>query len=485
MSFIQRLLQLIKNILGLNSSSADEDSDHAETIPDVIDVAFDLVDGELHDAILVFDTSEAIDRLADLDLDTGYHQCQSLPICFVQLTTSQLREVAERDEVRSIRKNVELDYYNDGARQATRVEEVHDDLGYTGDGVHAVVIDSGVDGDHPDLQRNVAANWQWAGQPGADESGWVDASGLDTDTVGHGTHVSGTVGGDGSQSDGRLRGMAPDATLSVYSAGATLFITQAVAAYDHMISRKRAGETDVQIVTNSYGSSSADDFDPDDPLNVATWEAFNEGILPVFSAGNSGPETDTLNDYAKAPHVLSVGATTDDKEITEFSSRGRESTADGPTNYDRQRALENLREYHETGSRPGTLGLYRIGVGAPGKLVNSTMSPLDLLQLQDLDLDIWYEELSGTSMSCPVVSGIAALAIDAYQDQHEGSVEPIDVLNTIETEAKDAHDGYTPWNIGAGFVDGYATVVRAEEGNWGTFDSVELVTGTTATTTAD
>lgn len=468
-----------------SSGTGDETDEPAETIQDVIDDAFDLVDADGHDAVVVFDTPDAIERLVDLDLDTDYHECQSLPICFVQLTTPQLEEVAEWDEVRSIRKNVELDYYNAEARAATRVDAVQTDLGYTGDGVHAVVIDSGVDGDHPDLTTNVTANWQWAGRPGAGESVWVDASGMDTDTVGHGTHVSGTVGGDGSQSDGRLRGMAPDATLSVYSAGATLFITQAVAAYDHMITRKRDGETDVQIVSNSYGSSSAADFDPDAPLNVATWEAFNEGILPVFSAGNSGPETNTLNDYAKAPHVLSVGATTDAKQVTEFSSRGRTPSADGPSNYDRQRALENLRAYHESGSISGPVGLYRIGVGAPGKLVNSTMSPLDLLQLRNLDLDIWYAELSGTSMSCPVVSGIGALAIDAAQSTSDGAVAPIDVLNTIETEAEDALEAYTPWNMGAGFVDGYDTVVRAEDGNWGTFDTVELVSGPSATTTAD
>lgn len=170
MSFIQRLLQSVKDALGLNSSSDDGDAGRPEDSLDVIDDAFDLVNGEPHDAVVVFDTPEAIDRLVDLDLDTDYHQCQSLPICFVQLTTPQLREIAEWDEIRSIRKNVELEYYNAEARQATRVDTVHDDLGYTGDGVHAVVIDSGVDGDHPDLQTNVAANWQWAGQPGASES---------------------------------------------------------------------------------------------------------------------------------------------------------------------------------------------------------------------------------------------------------------------------------------------------------------------------
>jgi serine protease AprX len=482
MAIIRRLLRILRRITGTSSpSNGNPDDEAPEDLPGIIDDAFDLVNTEVHDAIVVFESGHEGERFTAMDLESDYHQCHALPICFAQLTSDQLKDVADWDEVRRIRKNVELEYYNAQARQTTRVDAVQTDLGYTGDGVHAAVIDSGVDGDHPDLQANVAANWQWAGSPGSEESEWVDASGMDTDTVGHGTHVSGTVGGDGSQSDGRLRGMAPDATLSVYSAGATLFITQAVAAYDHLIARKRAGETDVQIVTNSYGSSSSDDFDPDDPLNVATWEAFNAGILPVFSAGNSGPDTDTLNDYAKAPHILSVAATNDEKDVTDFSSRGRKPSADGPTNYNRQTALANLREYHESGSATGPLGLYRCGVGAPGKLINSTMSPLDLLQLRDLDLDFWYAELSGTSMSCPVVSGIAALAINAYQQHNEGTAEPIDVLNTIETEAEDAREGYTPWNVGAGFVDGHATVQRAENGNWGTFDTVELVSGAEAT----
>ena len=72
---------------------------------------------------------------------------------------------------------------------------------------------------------------------------WLPAGDADTDDNGHGTHTSGTVAGDGSASDGHWRGMAPAADLTVYSAGLSLFIVKAVAAFDHMLARKRAGET--------------------------------------------------------------------------------------------------------------------------------------------------------------------------------------------------------------------------------------------------
>jgi len=93
--------------------------------------------------------------------------------------------------------------------------------------------------------------------------------------------------------------------------------------------------------------------------------AFQSDILPLFSAGNSGSDTNTLNDYAKAPNVLGVAATNDDKAVTDFSSRGRTPDYDGETNYQRKKALDNLREYRaadktdeevDSGSFSGTVG---------------------------------------------------------------------------------------------------------------------------------
>jgi serine protease AprX len=445
-----------------------------------IDDSFDLSADGLEEALVVFDANDDVDRLATLDLANGYHRFEVLPIGYTELTSDQIRTVADWPEVRYVQANEELVFHNDDARSTTRANAVHSDLGYTGGDTHAVVIDTGVDGDHPDLTSSLEHNYRFV-NPLDRETMWVDAGIADTDDNGHGTHTSGSVAGDGTKSGGTYQGMARDATLTVYSTGVTLLVVNAVGAYDHLLERQQAGETNVQVVSNSWGATGGANFDPDDAINVATWNAFQEGILPVFSAGNSGPDSNTLNPYATGPHVLGVAATFDDKTVTDFSSRGRTPSfnGNGSTNYDRKTALDNLRTYYETGAENRPLGIYRNGVGAPGNYVMSTLAPEDPLQgyaagTGHEDTLLWYGRISGTSMSCPVTAGAAALVIDAYYQNHSSYPDPIDVLNTLEAEAEDVHDSYNPWNIGAGYVDAYDAAVRAENGNLATFGDVTL-----------
>ena len=65
--------------------------------------------------------------------------------------------------------------------------------------------------------------------------------------------------------------------------------------------------------------------------------------------------------------------------------------------------------------------------------------------------------------------------MDAYYQNHGEYPDPIDVLNTLEAEAEDVHDSYTVESIGAGFVDAYDAVKRAENGEWASFGEVKLV----------
>ncbi|WP_276245653.1 S8 family serine peptidase [Haladaptatus sp. YSMS36] len=314
-----------------------------------IDGQLETDSADLQEVLVVFDSNDNVDLLSQFDLDAGYFKFDVLPIGYAKLTGDQIATVAEIPAVRYVQANRELDYHNEDSREATGADIVQNNLFYTGETAHSVVIDSGIDGDHPDHETNLQHNWRYV-DPLDEGTMWVDAGPADTDDNGHGTHTSGSVAGDGTASDGKYKGMAPDAELTVYSSGATLLILQAVGAYDHLLSRVEQGKTEVQIVSNSYGTSSPDDFVPSDALNVATWEAFQRDILSVFSAGNAGPGENTLNNYTKAPHVLGVAATMDDKSVTDFSSRGRFADYDGGgegAQYDRELALSNLTDYFD------------------------------------------------------------------------------------------------------------------------------------------
>jgi serine protease AprX len=318
---------------------------------DAVDDQFDLSGTDPIEAIVVFDSRDAMSRLpAELDLQAGLHEYSVLPMSYAALTPDQIRTVGDWDSVRRVKKAVELDLFNDDSRGATGVEAVQNDLGYDGSSVDAVVIDSGFSGPHPDFDGRLESSWQWVDNPlGEHDADWVDLGpDADTDDLGHGTHCAGIVGGDGADSDGQYSGMAPGAHISVYSTNETQYLPYVVGAWDHLLARADDpdDEFDPDVVSNSYGVARDVRYNPNDPVNVASWAAFSRGMLPVFAAGNDGPDTDTLSRFAKAPHVLGVGATRDDRHVTDFSSRGRTPDEDRETNYDRKKALRNLGKFH-------------------------------------------------------------------------------------------------------------------------------------------
>ena len=584
-----------------------------------VDDAID-TDGGLQEVIVIFGDNDDVDALEAFDLAEGYYRFRVLPFAYTEATGEQIQEIAALDSVRYVEKNKELSYHNDDARETTGVQATHDELLETGAGAHTVVIDSGVDGYHLDLKPNLENNFRYVNPLSSpEETMWVDVGDGDSDDIGHGTHCSGTVAGTGEESDGRFAGMAPDADLTVYSAGLTVYIVKIAGAVDDMIARKRSGDLDAQVVSNSYGLSNDYDFNPVSASNFAMWEAFDSGILPVFSAGNSGTDHGTLNYAVKAPYVLGVAATHDGdfgpaRKPTGFSSRGRPpegekgegyaadydaSYGDNEgAQYDRKAALENVRQFHRSGqadatevdadytteisgtvsygvdpayqepiqdpnyyewsapagagylearvtwqpqgqaiqvklhrdskegkiiasagelvndgefsvevpvdggrdyvfevageynvrseftielraleeaeSAPdGPMGIYRMGVGAPGNAVMSTETYSDGLKFLgplyggDDGADPWYGALSGTSMSCPVTSGICTLVNAAYRREAGRFPKPVDVLNIVEATADAGTDAelavHSEANMGAGFVDAEAAVELARD----------------------
>lgn len=321
----------------------------AGTDTSTIDDQLDLSATGRQEAIVVFDSRDSMSQLLDLSLPDGAYEYEVLPMSYTTLSTEQIQEVAGWDSVRRVRANEELEYFNDDSTAITGANTVQQELGYTGESVDVAVIDSGFSGPHPDFEGRIDSNWRWVDDPlGVKNPTWVDLGPeADTDNLGHGTHCMGIIGGDGEASDGQYKGMAPDTRLSMHMAGQTVYVSYAVAAWDHLLSRKDdpSVDFDVDVVSNSYGVARDIDYNPNDPVNVATWEAFQRDIVVCFAAGNDGPGADTLSRFAKAPHVIGVAASRDDKHVTSFSSRGRTPDEARETNYDRKVALRELGKY--------------------------------------------------------------------------------------------------------------------------------------------
>ena len=442
----------------------------------------------LQELIVVFNSREAleaVDVLDSVDLSGVYWEFEALPMAFATALGTEIELLAGLPGVRYVSSNYELEYHNDDSRELTGAGELNAgeadgvDAPYRGENTHAVVIDSGVDPNHPGL--DVEANFRYVGVPNAQSEplAWVDAGPADTDGSGHGTHCIGSVAADGEMSGdddpfvseyGEFAGMAPETTITSYSTGAGgLLLVFIVSAYDHMIAEQLSdSDTTYHVVSNSYGPLEDErDFEPADPNNVATWFAHEAGILPVFSAGNSGPGEATLSQYTKAPHVLGVAATEADQTVTGFSSRGRSADFDGANNYDRGAAYANLTDLYrgvDEDDIDGPLGIYRNGIGAKGGSVMSAMMPQHILygtatgQEEGTPL---YVRISGTSMSCPTTAGCASLVIDAHIDRFGEPPRPMDVLNALEATADpDPTDetDYNAENMGTGYVDAAAAV---------------------------
>jgi minor extracellular serine protease Vpr len=167
----------------------------------------------------------------------------------------------------------------------------------TGKGVTVGVIDTGVDYTHPDLRRSYGG-----GRDIVDG----DLDPMETKSTNdpsqatlHGTHVAGIIAG-----NGRIQGVAPEATIVAYRAlgpGGAGTTEQVLAAIEQAIKDK------VDIMNLSLGN---DVNGPDLPISLALNRAVDKGIVAVAASGNSGPNVWTVGAPGTASKAISVGAST-------------------------------------------------------------------------------------------------------------------------------------------------------------------------------
>jgi serine protease AprX len=363
----------------------------------------------------------------------------TLPMAGAVLSASQINQVLAWEGTESIYFNDRLSYSNYEAGEITGAHFVQAAYGYRGAGRTILVLDSGIDGTHPDLSfgPKVIQNVKVVSDLGLiGTTLYIEGVPNTDNSSGHGTHVAGTVGGTGvaSATDERAplyyRGLAPDARIVGVGAGEGLSILAALEGFDYAIANKdRYG---IDVITNSWGNSTSQ-YDPNNPISKASYEAYRKGICVTFAASNDGPDDNTMSTYAINPWVISVAAGTKQKDLADFSSRGE---AGDP--YEHPDLTAPGVDISSTRA-PGTV------VGALGPVVN----------LNHPDYYLRYHTISGTSMATPFVAGAIALLLQANPHLSPDQVEE------ILTATADPMPGYALHQAGAGYINVRSAVDRA------------------------
>jgi subtilisin family serine protease len=263
-----------------------------------------------------------------------------------------------------------------------RLNDVHRVV--TGKNVLVAMIDSEVDQRHPDLAGAIADR--------------LEPIGLEFKPQPHGTGMAGAMA-----SHRRLVGVAPGARILAVNA----FGTDSESAYGTTEQILKGIDWAIakgaKVINMSFAG-------PRDPLvQLALKKAYDQGIVLVAAAGNSGPQSEPLFPAAD-PDVIAVTATDVNDALLPQANRGA-----------------------------------HISVAAPGVDV---LVPAPNAQ---------YQITTGTSVAAAEVSGVIALMLERKPD-----ADPESIRRALQTTAKDLGPRGRDDDFGWGLVDPYLAMLALE-----------------------
>ena len=321
--------------------------------------------------------------------------------------------------------------------------------GYKGACVLVAIIDTGVDYTHPDLANRIWINADEIPGNGIDDdgNGYIDdVRGYDfyshdndpQDPNGHGTHVSGSVAGDGT--GGTITGVAPEARImpvKVLSAGGSGGESMVLEGIQYAVNNG------AQVINISLGELCPD------PTNRAMYRSSANavaaaGVTMCVAAGNDRGKvrppnmTRTPGDVPGpwiGPGQPALGATSGATTVgatDHMSDAIAYFSSPGPVDWSQPSGSGDWRLCD-----PGTpnVGLIKPDVSAPGMDVLSTIAGGG------------YGLNSGTSMASPHVAGLAALILSKNYELTSDQVDQI-----LESSALDLGPTGKDNDFGAGRI---------------------------------
>lgn len=316
--------------------------------------------------------------------------------------------------LKTIYQNSNISMQMNKAREIVKAD-IAQDMGYSGEGIGVAIVDTGIskcnDFIYPN-DRIVAFK------------DFINNKKTPYDDNGHGTHVAGIAGGNGTNSDGRYKGIATNCNLigvKVLNEEGQGNASDVLAGLQWIMDNRK--KYNIRIVNLSIGTNNTS---YNDPLVKAVEKMWDSGIVITIAAGNDGPKKFTINSPAISKKVITIGSSDDSKyssniwgnPMVNFSGRG-----------------------------PTMQCVIKPDVLAPGVDIVSCLSSSISNQSNNV-IEQNYYALTGTSMSTPIVSGAIALLLEKYPE-----LEPNDVKLMIKKCCKNLH---LPKNQqGWGLIDVY------------------------------
>ncbi len=404
-----------------------------------------------------------------------------------------LEDLARIDEVRHIEEFVPRQLFNSVAVQILNADETHSTANLQGDGQVVAVTDTGFDKGsttdvHPAFTGRVVKLYALGRSTANDPNG-------------HGTHVAGSVLGDGTSESmgGPIRGTAPKAKLvlqSVLDAGGGLGGLPEDLNNLFNVPYENDG---ARVHTNSWGAPTRGRYTVDSrQVDQFVWE--HRDMVICFAGGNDGRDVDgngvidngTVGAPGTAKNCITVGATENNRpeQSKPYSTLGRFRSepiaSDGWSNNP-----EGMAAFSSRG--PAQNRRIKPDVVAPGTAILSTRSrDANIDSFFGTSTDPLYAFLAGTSMATPLVAGCAAVVREYFLTQENLQPSAALVKATLINAAKDIAGQYVPSEAGAipnfsegfGRVDLAAAVGPRSESERVTFkdEGTELDTGEEETT---
>ncbi|CAN1186198.1 Subtilisin-like protease SBT4.8 [Linum perenne] len=282
------------------------------------------------------------------------------------------------------------------------------------------------------------------------------------DDNGHGTHTASTAAGspvEGASFYGQLNGtavgIAPKAHLAVYKACSRLGKCK---ESDVLAAMDAAVEDGVDVLSLSIGYGSLPFHQS--PAAIGAFGAMQKGVFVTCSAGNRGPRISSLSN--EAPWILTVGASTVDRSVRATVRLGNSTEIHGESYFQPKHVLgstllhlvypggidgsassaicQSLEEFDvkgkvvlcdtysaevavfsSRGPSAASPGILKPDILGPGVHVLAAWSKA--VDNNNNNTSSTFNVISGTSMSCPHLSGIAALLKTSHPDWSPAAIK--------------------------------------------------------------